>query len=292
YEFRILTKNGNFRWLEIYAQIEHDSSSENIGVYGTLNDVTERKQTEAILEARADELAQMNLILLQTTAELEKRNKELDQFAYVTSHDLKAPLRAIANLSEWIEEDLQAALTPDTQKQMDLLRGRVYRMEALINGLLQYSRVGRIKTEPETVVVAQLIAEIIDSIAPPQDFTIEIIGEMPTLVTERIPLQQVFSNLISNAIKHHNRSDGKVTISIQEQEKFYEFTVADDGKGIASQYHDKIFVIFQTLESRDKRENTGIGLAIVKRIIEENGGMITLESQLGEGTSFRFTWFK
>ncbi|MEO0839150.1 MAG: PAS domain S-box protein [Cyanobacteria bacterium J06643_5] len=292
YEFRILTKNGNFRWLEIYAQIEHDSSSENIGVYGTLNDVTERKQTEAVLEARADELAQMNLILLQTTAELEKRNKELDQFAYVTSHDLKAPLRAIANLSEWIEEDLQAALTPDTQKQMDLLRGRVYRMEALINGLLQYSRVGRIKTEPETVVVAQLIAEIIDSIAPPQDFTIEIIGEMPTLVTERIPLQQVFSNLISNAIKHHNRSDGKVTISIQEQEKFYEFTVADDGKGIASQYHDKIFVIFQTLESRDKRENTGIGLAIVKRIIEENGGMITLESQLGEGTSFRFTWFK
>ncbi|MEL7240944.1 MAG: PAS domain S-box protein [Cyanobacteria bacterium J06573_2] len=292
YEFRILTKNGNFRWLEIYAQIEHNYNSENIGVYGTLNDVTERKQTEAVLEARADELAQMNLILLQTTAELEKRNKELDQFAYVTSHDLKAPLRAIANLSEWIEEDLQAALTPDTQKQMDLLRGRVYRMEALINGLLQYSRVGRIKTEPETVVVAQLIAEIIDSIAPPQDFTIEIIGEMPTLVTERIPLQQVFSNLISNAIKHHNRSDGKVTISIQEQEKFYEFTVADDGKGIASQYHDKIFVIFQTLESRDKRENTGIGLAIVKRIIEENGGMITLESQLGEGTSFRFTWFK
>ena len=292
YEFRIVTQNGDFRWLEIYAQIEHNSNYEKIGVYGTLNDVTERKQTEAVLEARADELSQINLILLQTTAELEKRNKELDQFAYVTSHDLKAPLRAIANLSEWIEEDLQEALTPDTQKQMDLLRGRVYRMEALINGLLQYSRVGRIKTEPEAVVVAQLLAEIIDSIAPPQDFTIEIVGEMPTLVTERIPLQQVFSNLISNAVKHHNRSDGKVTISIQEQEEFYEFTVVDDGKGIASQYHDKIFVIFQTLESRDKRENTGIGLAIVKRIIEENGGKITLESQPGKGTSFRFTWLK
>ena len=292
YEFRIVTQNGDFRWLEIYAQIEHNSNSEKIGVYGTLNDVTERKQTEAVLEARADELSQINLMLLQTTAELEKRNKELDQFAYVTSHDLKAPLRAIANLSEWIEEDLQEALTPDTQKQMDLLRGRVYRMEALINGLLQYSRVGRIKTEPEAVVVAQLLAEIIDSIAPPQDFTIEIVGEMPTLVTERIPLQQVFSNLISNAVKHHNRSDGKVTISIQEQEEFYEFTVVDDGKGIASQYHDKIFVIFQTLESRDKRENTGIGLAIVKRIIEENGGTITLESQPGKGTSFRFTWLK
>lgn len=292
YEFRILTQNGNFRWLEMYAQIEHNSNNEKIGVYGTLNDVTERKQTEAVLEARADELTQINLILLQTTTELEKRNKELDQFAYVTSHDLKAPLRAIANLSEWIEEDLKSALTPDTQKQMDLLRGRVYRMEALINGLLQYSRVGRIKTEPETVAIAQLLAEIIDSIAPPEDFTVEIVGEMPTLVTERIPLQQVFSNLISNAIKHHNRSNGKVTISIDEQEEFYEFTVADDGKGIAPQYHDKIFVIFQTLESRDKRENTGIGLAIVKRIIEENGGTITLESQLNKGTSFRFTWLK
>ncbi|MEO1429592.1 MAG: PAS domain S-box protein [Cyanobacteria bacterium J06633_8] len=292
YEFRILNKDENFRWLEIYAQIEHNSDGEILGVYGTLNDVTERKQVEAVLQARADELAQMNLILLQTTAELEKRNQELDQFAYVTSHDLKAPLRAIANLSEWIEEDLQEALTPDTQKQMNLLRGRVYRMEALINGLLQYSRVGRMKTEPEKVAVAQLLEEIIDSIAPPQEFTVEVIGEMPTFITERIPLQQVFTNLISNAVKHHNRADGNVTISVQEQDEFYEFAVADDGKGIAEKYHHKIFVIFQTLESRDKRENTGIGLAIVKRIVEEFGGTITLDSLLEKGTTFRFTWLK
>lgn len=292
YEFRILTKDGNFRWLEIYAQLEYNSLGEKLGVYGTLNDVTERKQTEAVLQARADELAQINLILLQTTTELEKRNKELDQFAYVTSHDLKAPLRAIANLSEWIEEDLQEVLTPDTQKQMNLLRGRVYRMEALINGLLQYSRVGRMKTEPQTVIVAQLLEEIIDSIAPPKEFTMEIIGEMPTFITQRIPLQQVLSNLISNAVKHHDRSDGKVTISAEEQDEFYEFTITDDGTGIAEQYHDKIFVIFQTLKPRDKQENTGVGLAIVKRIIEEFQGTITLESQLGKGTTFRFTWLK
>ncbi|MBV6624278.1 MAG: PAS domain S-box protein [Rivularia sp. (in: Bacteria)] len=292
YEFRILTEDKHFRWLEIYAQIEHNSDGEILGVYGTLNDVTERKQAEAVLQARADELAQINLILLQTTTELEKRNQELDQFAYVTSHDLKAPLRAIANLSEWIEEDLQEALTPDTQKQMNLLRGRVYRMEALINGLLQYSRVGRMKTQAEKVAVAQLLEEIIDSIAPPKEFTVEVIGEMPTFTTERIPLQQVFTNLISNAVKHHNREDGKVTISANEQDEFYEFAVTDDGKGIAEKYHDKIFVIFQTLESRDKRENTGIGLAIVKRIVEEIGGTITLDSQLGIGTTFRFTWSK
>ncbi|NJO27233.1 MAG: PAS domain S-box protein [Richelia sp. SL_2_1] len=292
YEFRILTKDGNFRWLEMYAQLETNSDDEQIGVYGTLNDVTERKQTEAVLQSRADELAQINLILLQTTRELEKRNKELDQFAYVTSHDLKAPLRAIANLSEWIEEDLQEVLTEDTQKQMNLLRGRVHRMEALINGLLKYSRIGRVKTEPETVNVGQLLTEIIDSIAPPQEFTIEIIGEMPTFVTEKIPLQQVFSNLISNAVKHHHRTDGKVTIEVKEQDIFYEFAVSDDGVGISEQYHHKIFVIFQTLEARDKQENTGIGLAIVKRIVNELGGTISLESEVGKGTTFRFTWLK
>ncbi|NJN09514.1 MAG: PAS domain S-box protein [Richelia sp. RM1_1_1] len=292
YEFRILTKDGNFRWLEMYAQLETNSDDEQIGVYGTLNDVTERKQTEAVLQSRADELAQINLILLQTTRELEKRNKELDQFAYVTSHDLKAPLRAIANLSEWIEEDLQEVLTEDTQKQMNLLRGRVHRMEALINGLLKYSRIGRVKTEPETVNVSQLLAEIVDSIAPPQEFTIEIIGEMPTFVTEKIPLQQVFSNLISNAVKHHHRTDGKVTIEVKEQDIFYEFAVSDDGVGISEQYHHKIFVIFQTLEARDKQENTGIGLAIVKRIVNELGGTISLESEVGKGTTFRFTWLK
>ncbi|MEA5597584.1 PAS domain S-box protein [Rivularia sp. UHCC 0363] len=292
YEFRILTQDGNFRWVEMYAKIEHNFSGEELGVYGTLNDVTERKQAQAVLQARADELAQINLLLLQTANELEKRNKELDQFAYVTSHDLKAPLRAIANLSEWIEEDLQAALTPDTRKQMNLLRGRVHRMEALINGLLQYSRVGRIKTKPETVVVGELLAEIIDSIAPPEEFSIKIVGEMPTLITERIPLQQVFSNLISNGVKHRDRPDGQVTISVEEQDNFYQFAVSDDGNGIAEEYHEKIFVIFQTLEARDKRENTGIGLAIVKRIINEFGGTITLESQVGKGTTFRFTWPK
>ncbi len=292
YEFRILTKDGNFRWIEMYAPIEKTTPQGEIAVYGTLNDVTQRKQAEAILQSRADELVQINLILLQTTKELEKRNQELDQFAYVTSHDLKAPLRAIANLSEWIEEDLQQVLTEDTQKQMNLLRGRVYRMEALINGLLQYSRVGRIKTQPSPVAVAQLLEEIIDSLAPPSEFTIEIIGEMPIFITERIPLQQVFSNLISNAIKHHNRADGKVTISVKEQDEFYEFVVADDGKGIAEEYYDKVFVIFQTLEARDSQESTGIGLAIVKRIVDELGGTITLESEVGKGTTFRFTWLK
>lgn len=255
-------------------------------------DITHRKESEQILQQKATELAQLNSMLFNTTLQLEKRNQELDQFAYVASHDLKAPLRAIANLSQWLEEDLEDKLDEDTKYQMNLLRGRVQRMENLINGLLQYSRVGRIKLEPEPIVLEQLIGEIIDSLEMPPEFTIKIEGQMPTLVTERLPLQQVFSNLIINAIKHHHRPDGKVTISALEQKQFYEFSVADDGPGIDPQYHDKVFVIFQTLEARDKTENTGIGLSIVKKAIESQGGKIKLESQLGKGTIFRFAWPK
>ena len=291
YEFRSLTKTGDFRWLEIEAQV-YKADEIIVGTSGTINDTTERKQTEAVLQARADELTRMNAILLTTAAQLEKRNQELDQFAYVTSHDLKAPLRAIANLSEWIEEDIEDKLDDDTRHQMNLLRGRVHRMEALINGLLEYSRVGRLNAEPEMVSVDALLAEIIDSLAPPPQFTIVIKGEMPTFKTQRLPLQQVFTNLISNAIKHHNHSNGFIQISAKDQGKFYEFAVADDGLGIAPEYQEKVFVIFQTLQARDKSENTGIGLSIVKKIIDSQGGKIDLTSAPAQGATFRFTWSK
>lgn len=290
--FQAKTKKGEVRWLEMKAQINVNLQGVTIGVCGTINDTTERKQTEELLQARALELARVNQMLLKTTGQLKKRNQELDSFAYVTSHDLKAPLRAIANLSEWIEEDLDEALTEDTRYQMNLLRSRVHRMEGLINGLLQYSRVGRIKTEPERVDVNILLGDIISSLEYPDEFRIEIEGEIPTLVTERVPLEQVFSNLISNSIKHHHRPDGRVKISGRDRGSFYEFTITDDGPGIEPKYHEKIFVIFQTLEARDKTENTGIGLSIVKKVVESQGGTISLESQLGRGTSFRFSWPK
>ena len=175
---------------------------------------------------------------------------------------------------------------------MNLLRGRVHRLENLINGLLAYSRIGRLESEPQEVAVGRMLAEIIDLLEVPEGFEIEIQGEMPTFVTEAIPLQQVFNNLISNAIKHSDRDSGRITISVKERNKFYEFAVADNGKGIEPKYHDKIFTIFQTLEARDTKESTGIGLAIVKKAVENQGGQITVESQLGEGSIFRFTWKK
>ncbi|ACK69863.1 PAS/PAC sensor signal transduction histidine kinase [Gloeothece citriformis PCC 7424] len=292
-EFRCQTKDENFRWLEMTAQLSQDEEAENnYTILGTINDVTERKRTEAILQARANELIRLNTVLLTTTAQLEKRNHELDQFAYVASHDLKAPLRAIANLSVWLEEDLRDKLDEDTRYQMELLRGRVHRMEALINGLLQYSRVGRLKGQAEVINVEQLLKEVIDSLAPPPEFKIDIKGQMPTLVTQPFPLRQVFANLLGNALKHHHNHRGHIEISAQEHEQFYQFSVRDDGPGIDPLYHDKIFNIFQTLEARDKTENTGIGLSIVKKTVETQKGTIWVESQLGQGTTFHFTWPK
>ncbi len=239
---------------------------------------------EALYEARTQ--------LTRTSAALEKRTQELDQFAYVASHDLKAPLRAIANISHWLEEDISDQLHEENLQQMQLMRGRVHRLEALIDGLLQYSRAGRLQTKPERVDVEALLKQVIEELSPPAQFTIEVAPGMPTLVTELLLLQQVFTHLIGNAIKHHPQSDGKVKISVREQPDFYEFAVADNGAGIAPQFHDKVFVIFQTLQARDRVENTGVGLAIAKRIVESQGGSIRLESQEGQGATFRFTWPK
>ncbi|WP_017653787.1 PAS domain S-box protein [Fortiea contorta] len=257
-----------------------------------IEDISDRKLAELTLQQRAEELTRVNNILAQTTTILQKRNQELDQFAYVASHDLKAPLRAIANLSEWLEEDLGDQLPAENQHQMRLLRGRVQRMEALINGLLEYSRIGRTHAEQSVVDVETLLQEVIDSLEPPPTFIIDVASEMPIFRTKHLLLQQIFANLISNAIKHNPRVDGHVQISVKDQGRWYEFAVADNGPGISPEYQDKIFVIFQTLESRDHKENTGIGLAIVKKIVETEGGNITLTSSLGKGSTFRFTWTK
>ncbi|MBH8560838.1 PAS domain S-box protein [Nostoc sp. CENA67] len=291
-EYRMRRYDGEYRWVLDIGTPRFTANGSFTGYIGSCIDISDRKLTELTLQQRAEELARSNTILAQTTAMLQKRNQELDQFAYVASHDLKAPLRAIASLSEWLEEDLADQLPPENQHQMQLLRGRVRRMEALINGLLEYSRIGRIHTELSLVNVGQLLQEVIDSLQPPPTFSIEIAPGMPTLITKRIPLQQVFANLIENAIKHHSRVDGRVKISLQDEGSYYKFAVADDGPGIAPEYHDKVFGIFQTLEARDRKENTGIGLAIVKKIVETEGGTINLDSIVGAGSTFYFVWPK
>jgi len=292
HKISILTKDQQQRCLEIKVVPFPNVVGSTVGTFGTINDITELQQTEANLRAQAHQLIQLNAELTQTATQLEKRNQELDQFAYVTSHDLKAPLRAIANLSEWIEEDLEEKLADDTRDQMTLLRSRVVRMENLINGLLSYSRAGRLTAANQRVDVAQLVAEVIDSLAIPNTFNVQINGSLPALTTQALPLQQVFANLIGNAVKHHDRDQGVIEITAQDQGKYYQFKVTDDGPGIAPQYHHKVFSIFQTLKARDSFESTGIGLSIVKKIVEAQGGTISISSHLGAGATFCFNWFK
>ena len=221
---------------------------------------------------------------------LRQRNAELDQFAYVTSHDLKAPLRGIANLSRWIEEDLEGSITPEVAGQFDLLRGRVHRMEAMIEAILQYSRVDRTEAPSETVDVRALLTEVIDLLAPPTRIAISVDEAMPILHTPRLRLFQVFQNLLSNAIKHHDKPSGTIHVGVRVQGEWAEFSVKDDGPGIAPKFQERIWVIFQTLEARDKVESTGVGLALVKKIVEGQGGTVSVESEAGQGAMFKFTW--
>lgn len=249
----------------------------------------DRQLSQKKLQLQAQNVVQLNQILAQTNRMLADRNQELDQFVYVSSHDLKAPLRAIANLSEWIEEDLDGQLPEEGQQHMKLLRKRVRRMDALIDGLLEYSRVGRAKVSVETVNVGDLLAEVIDLLAPPPNFVVEV-ALMPTIQTRKLPLSQVLANLISNAIKHCDRLDARIQITAKAYDQFCEFAISDNGPGIALEHQEKIFVIFQTLDARDKTENTGIGLSIVKKLVELEGGKVWVESQPGQGAKFIFTW--
>lgn len=286
------SSSGKTTWVAGRAVATYNDLGERSGYFGTIIDISERKKTEALLNKHKEQLITINHDLKQTTFLLKKRNQELDDFTSIVSHDLKAPLRAITNLSMWIEEDLEDKLDDDTRHNLQLLKSRVARMGIFIESLLKYSRVGKEKIPTVTFAVKDLLIDIVDSLAPPPEFVINIDRLMPIINTQKIALEQVFTNLIGNAIKHHQSQSGTINISATEDEQFYYFSVTDDGAGIAVEHQERIFGIFQTLSSRDHTENTGIGLSIVKKIVENQGGTIELNSEVGKGTTFRFSWSK
>ncbi|WP_072144739.1 sensor histidine kinase [Hymenobacter sp. AT01-02] len=258
------------------------------GDYTTVHDPEQDEMTEL-----TDSLNVMSNTINSNITQLEGRNQELDQFAYVVSHDLKAPLRGIETASRWIEEDMGQELPEHIREFLLLMRTRVHRMENLISGILELARVGRTSQADERVNVRELLQEIIDSLAPPGGFRMELPSYLPTLTTNRVQLHQVFSNLISNALKYHDHpATGTILIGCREERTHYTFSVRDNGPGIAPEYHERIFVIFQTLTERDTLESTGVGLAIVKKIVERQGGTIHVESAEGQGANFLFTWPK
>lgn len=239
------------------------------------------------LSALSSSLNIMSGRLEKNIQELENKNAELNKFAYVVSHDLKAPLRGIYNVITWIEEDLSGELSPALKNYLKIIPARTQRMEALINGLLDYARINR-RTTPELVDTNILVHEITEPIVP-RNFKLHI-HNLPELYTERIKLEQVFSNLISNAVKYSKTENPVIEIKCEKLENIYQFSVKDNGIGIAPEYHHKIFEIFQTLREKNEMESTGIGLAIVKKIIDDRGEKISVKSNPGEGTEFIFTW--
>jgi PAS domain S-box-containing protein len=227
----------------------------------------------------------------QQRLELARSNADLEEFAYVASHDLKAPLRAISHLVEWITEDIEVTASTETMDNLRLLRGRVVRLQSLLDGLLAYARIGKARVSYEQVDVNQVVSDVVAVLSPPPGFEVVCHGTLPLLRTHRTPILVVLQNLIANGIKHHYRAEGRITIAMKLVNGVAEFRVSDDGPGIEPRFHERIFVIFQTLSSRDELESSGIGLAIVKKRVEAHGGRIWVESAPpARGTTIVFTW--
>lgn len=231
-----------------------------------------------------------NRKLQQYTVSLEKTNKELDKFASIVSHDLKAPLRAIGNLTGWIEEDAGDTFKGEVKANFELIKQRVKRMEDLINAILDYSKADKVQGDESRFDVKALVNETIEFIGKPDNVSVNVANDLPVLLTDKIRMSQVFSNLIENAIRYNDKEEKLIDVYSEEKPEGWTFTVKDNGPGIEKNYHERIFVIFQTLNRRDDVESTGVGLAIVKKIIEDQGGKIWVESELGKGCEFKFFW--
>lgn len=282
FENRYRCKDGSYRWISwnSFPLLEDQT------IFAVARDITEKRRIEAELR---DLNADLERRVSERTAALKAANTELESFAYVVSHDLKAPLRGIGHLAQWLSQDYAAVLDPKGQEMLAMLSGRVKRLDALIDGVLQYSRIGRMHETAVPIDLQALIQEIIDLLAPPDTITIDIVTAFPTIVAEKPRLIQVFQNLLSNAIKFMDKSDGRIWLSCEERGEAWVFHVADNGPGIEPQYHERIFHIFQTLAPRDTYESTGIGLALVKKIVEYYGGTIWVESAPEQGSVFSFT---
>jgi PAS domain S-box-containing protein len=256
-----------------------DDSGNVRGIFSMATDISERRRIEIELEAKQTELL--------------RSNKDLEQFAYVASHDLKAPLRAIELLVQWITEGLNGYDVNNVQENLGLLAKRTQRLNRLLDDLLAYSRAGRKVGAHRMTDTHALVLDVAQLLNPPPTITISIEGKLPSFNTHPAPLEQVFRNLIGNAVKHHPGPQGRIVVSCEEQRDHYVFAIADDGEGIPKQYAERVFEMFQTLKSRDQVEGSGMGLAIVRRIVQWQGGNIWFEpAPGGRGTVFKFQWKK
>lgn len=275
YDLTSRTKEGKNIPVILSSSTLRDEAGSLAGVICIATDITERKESEEKLK--------------EALKKLEQSNEDLKEFAYVVSHDLKAPLRGVSQLADWLAKDYSEAFDKEGKENMKLLLGRVARMENLIDGVLNYSRAGRDGGNKEHIDLNVVVREVIEDLSPPKNIKVKIFGTLPNVYAEKIQIGQVFQNLIGNAVKYMDKPKGEVKVACADESSQWKFSVSDNGPGIDEQHHQKIFQIFQALQARDISDCTGIGLSIVKKIIERQGGRTWVESIVGRGSTFFFT---
>jgi PAS domain S-box-containing protein len=275
-EYRWKHKTKGYVWLNVREVVYERAADGTVKqILGVIRDVSDRKT--------ADEQRQ------QLVMQLEAANQELKDFAYVISHDLKAPLRGVSSIASWLVSGYSDQFDAHGQELLVLLGGRVRRMEQMINGVLEYSRIGHETTLRGAVDLHIVVTQIVQDIVPADRIKVVIENRLPVLNIEPMRIRQVFQNLIDNAVKYMDKPEGEIRIGCEQKSSYWYFWVKDNGPGIASEHFERIFQMFQTLVSRDQFESTGIGLTMIKKIVEVYDGKIWVESILKQGTTFYFT---
>ena len=287
-ELNLKSSKGNKIYVTVFPGYTKDAHGEINGSQAVVYDITAKKELVALRKAE-EELEKMNKDLESAVRELSQANEELKEFAHITAHDLKTPLRAIGTLADWLSKDYADKFDEQGKEKVRLLVTRAVHMSALIDDILRYSRVGHDGMEKQRVDFNTVLSEVITGIDPPENIEITVENELPVLMCERTQILQVFQNLLSNAVKYMDKSRGQIIIDCVEQDAFWEFSVTDNGSGIEKRHYERIFKLFQTLSPCDGVENTGIGLSIVKKVVERNGGSVCVKSEVGKGSTFVFT---
>lgn len=273
YEVKAKTKQGEVRYWLISGAPNYNINGELVGSIGVHLDITDLKQLQLQKE--------------QLLNKLEKSNEELQEYAHVVSHDLKSPLRSIYALVSWLKEDNKDQLNSESIQNITHIETTLERMEQLISDVLKYSSIGAERVKRVNVNIDVLVQDVVKLIYKPKHIDIFINNKLPIIKGDQIKLQQLFQNLIANAIKFIDKSKGSIIIDVKELNNSYQFSVSDNGIGIENKFHNRIFKIFHSVNK--SKDSTGIGLAIVKKIVNLHGGEIWLESVPKKGTTFYFT---
>jgi PAS domain S-box-containing protein len=276
-DWEIIRKDGTKRCIEASISLRKDSSGKPIGFRGIIRDITERKRAEEVLKEKTEELA--------------RSNRDLEQFAYVASHDLQEPLRMVTNYVQLLAQRYRGKLDSDAHEFIGFAVDGAIRMWKLINDLLAYSRVGMRAKEVEPTDCETVLNQSVNNlkVAIEENGAVVTHDLLPTVMADNLQLGQLFQNLIGNAIKFRGYEAPRIHVSASRKGNVWTFSVRDNGIGIAPEYAERIFIIFQRLHGRNEYDGTGIGLAICKRIVERHGGSIWAESEVGKGATFYFT---